>query len=191
MKNACAYIAAILAITGYAPYLVKSIKRKVTPHPYTWFVWSIISAITLFGQIVKGAGIGALPAAAAEVLTIAIFFSSLRFGFKYVHKSDTYYLIAALVGLIPWLIFDDPTISVIVAVTVDVIAFAPTFRKSWEHPRSESKKVYATNVVRHVFTLLSLKTYNIATMLHSIAMIFTNAVTTLIIIRSRHVAQKR
>lgn len=190
MKDVCAYAASALAVIGYAPYLYKSITKKVSPHPYTWFVWSIISAITLSGQLAKGAGIGALPTAAAEVLTIAIFFASLRNGFRYIRKSDTYFLIAALIGLIPWLIFDDPTISVIVAVTVDVIAFTPTFRKSWEHPATESKKMFFTNVVRHVFTLLSLKTYNVATMLHSIAMIITNSLTTVILIIAEHRKKK-
>lgn len=172
------------------PYLYKSITRTVTPHPYTWFVWSIVSAITLFGQIVKGAGIGALPTTAAEILTIAIFISSLKNGFSYVRKSDTYYLIAALLGLIPWYIFRDPTISVAIAVGIDVIAFTPTFQKSWNHPHSETMSVYSSNVVRHVFTILSLETYNIATLLHSIAMIITNTITTLLLLRSRRNKEK-
>lgn len=185
MKETFAYIATVLAIAGYLPYLIKSVSNNVTPHPYTWFVWSIISAITLFGQLVKGAGIGALPTAAAEILTIAIFFSSLKHGFKYIKRSDTYFLICALIGLIPWIIFQDPTISVVIAVTVDAIAFTPTFRKSWEHPGSESKMVYSFNVLRHIFTLFSLQTYNIATTLHSIAMIITNSITTIILFLSK------
>ena len=181
MKEILAFIASLLAISGYLPYLIKSIKNKVTPHPYTWFVWSIISAITLIGQIVKGAGIGALPTAIAEILTISIFFASLKHGFIYIKKSDTYFLILSLLGLIPWIIFRDPTISVIIAVTVDVIAFTPTFRKSWEHPATESKAVYSTNVIRHIISLFSLRTYNIATTWHSMSMIITNTATTLIL----------
>ncbi len=193
MKDTFAIIATVLAVLGYGPYLLKTISKQVSPHPYTWFVWSIISGITLFGQIAKGAGIGALPTTVAEILTIVIFGFSLRNGFTYVHKSDTYYLIAALVGLIPWLIFRDPTITVVIAVTVDVIAFTPTFRKTWEHPGSETRSVYFCNVVRHAFTLSSLRTYNVATMLHSIAMILTNGLVTLILwqSRSRRAEKKR
>ncbi|MEI2834702.1 MAG: hypothetical protein V9G25_07985 [Acidimicrobiia bacterium] len=135
----------------------------------------------MIGQIVKGAGIGALPTAIAEILTISIFFASLKHGFIYIKKSDTYFLILSLLGLIPWIIFRDPTISVIIAVTVDVIAFTPTFRKSWEHPATESKAVYSTNVIRHIISLFSLRTYNIATTLHSMSMIITNTATTLIL----------
>lgn len=141
-----------------------------------------MSGITLFGQIVKGAGIGALPTAVAEAFTIGIFIFSLRYGFKNVIKTDNYFLAAALLGLIPWIITRDPTISVVIAVAIDLIAFTPTIRKTWVRPSSETPILYGANVLRHILTLLSLQSYNIATTLHSIAMITTNSTMTSIIL---------
>ena len=175
MKDALAIIAAILAIAGNLPYIHDAFKHRVKPHPFTWLVWTIVSAIVFFGQLAKGAGIGALPAGVAEIFTIVIFMFSLQYGFKYVKKSDTYFLIAALLGIIPWVIFDNPTISVIIAVTIDLIAFVPTLRKTYSHPETETPILYGSNVLRHVLTLFSLQAYNIATTLHSIAMIITNS----------------
>ena len=182
MKDILAIIAAIVAVGGNIPYLRDAIKKRVTPHPYTWLVWSIVSGITLFGQIAKGAGIGALPTAVAEAFTIGIFIFSLRYGFKNVIKTDNYFLVAALLGLIPWIITKNPTISVIVAVSIDLVAFTPTIRKTWVKPDSETPILYGANVLRHVLTLLSLQSYNIATTLHSIAMIITNSIMTSIIL---------
>ena len=182
MKDVFAIIATIIAIGGNIPYFHDAIIKKVTPHPYTWLVWSIVSGITLVGQVVKGAGIGALPTAVAEAFTIGIFIFSLRYGFKNVVKTDNYFLAAALLGLIPWLVTKDPTISVIIAVTIDLIAFIPTIRKTWIHPTSETPVLYGANVLRHVLTLLSLQSYNVATTLHSIAMILTNSVMASIIL---------
>lgn len=182
MKDVLAIIAAIIAVAGNIPYLRDAIKKRVTPHPYTWLVWSIVSGITLFGQIVKGAGVGALPTAVAEAFTIAIFIYSLRYGFKNVIKTDNYYLAGALLGLIPWLITKDPTFSVVIAVGIDLIAFTPTIRKTWVRPASETPILYGANVLRHVLTLFSLQSYNIATTLHSIAMIVTNITMTNIIL---------
>ena len=73
MKETIAIIAALLAIVGNVPYLMDIVKRRVEPHPYTWFVWSIVSCIIFFGQISRGAGIGALPTASSEIFTIIIF----------------------------------------------------------------------------------------------------------------------
>lgn len=183
MKETVAIIASILAIFGNVPYLRDIIKRKIQPHPYTWLVWSIVSCIIFFGQVAKGAGIGALPTAASEVFTIIIFFFSLRHGFKNIKKIDTLFLIIALLGIIPWLLTNDPTISVIIAVSIDLVAFMPTIRKTFLQPETESPILYGTNVLRHILMLISLKAYNIATTLHSIAMITTNTIMTVLILR--------
>lgn len=190
MKNVLAVIAAIVALVGNIPYLRDAISKRVTPHPYTWLVWTIVSGITLFGQIAKGAGIGALPTAVAELFTVAIFLYSLQFGFKHVVRSDNYYLAAALLGLVPWILTKDPTLSVVIAVAIDLVAFTPTIRKTWCAPKTETPELYAANVVRHVLTLFSLQSYNVATTLHSIAMIVTNSTMTSIILVKKTTAKK-
>jgi len=185
MKESIAIIASLLAIVGNVPYLRDIIKQKVQPHPYTWFVWSIVSCIIFFGQLAKGAGIGALPTAASEIFTIIIFFFSIRYGFKNIKLVDTIFLVIALLGIIPWIITKDPTVSVIIAVSIDLIAFIPTLRKTWKHPETETPLLYSMNVFRHILMLFSLKAYNIATTLHSIAMITSNTIMTLFILRRR------
>lgn len=176
MKETIAIVAAVFAIGGNIPYLRDILRKQVRPHPYTWLVWSIVSCIIFFGQVAKGAGIGALPTAASEIFTIIIFFFSLRYGFKDIRPIDTFFLILALVGLVPWVLTKDPTISVIIAVGIDLVAFTPTIRKTWIHPETETPILYGSNVMRHILMLFSLKTYNIATTLHSIAMITTNVI---------------
>lgn len=186
MKEITVIVASILALVGNIPYLIDILKKKVQPHPYTWLVWSLVSCIIFFGQVAKGAGIGAIPTAASEIFTIIIFIFSLRYGFSHVTRTDTFFLTIALLGIIPWITTKDPTISVIIAVGIDLIAFIPTLRKTWKHPTSETPLLYATNVFRHILMLFSLQAYNIATTLHSIVMIITNtAMTTIITFRSR------
>lgn len=185
MKESFAIVAAVLAIIGNVPYLLDVLKGKVQPHPYTWLVWSIVSGVIFFGQLTKGAGIGTLPTAAAEIFTIIIFLFSLRYGFKNIVRRDTYFLVVALLGIVPWLLTKDPTISVIIVVTIDLVAFVPTIRKTSRHPDTETPLLYSMNVLRHVLALFSLQAYNVATTLHSVAMIISNTVMTTLIIRGR------
>src|ERR1035441_10224232 len=96
MKTSIAIVAALLAIAGNVPYLRDIIKKKVKPHPYTWLVWTIVSCIVFFGQVARGAGIGALSTAASEIFTVIIFLLSLKYGFKNIRRIDTYCLIIAL-----------------------------------------------------------------------------------------------
>lgn len=183
MKEFLAIIAALMAIVGNVPYLMDVIKKRVQPHPYTWLVWTLVSGITFFGQLAKGAGVGVIPTAAAEIFTVIIFIFSLQYGFKQIKRTDTYFFLIALAGLIPWVLTKDPTISVIIAVAIDIVAFIPTIRKTWKKPQTETPVLYGMNVTRHILTLFSLQAYNIATTLHSIAMIVTNSIMTTIILR--------
>ncbi len=176
MKETFAITAALFAVAGNLPYLWEIIKGRVKPHPYSWLVWSVISGIIFFGQVQKGAGVGAIPTAASELFTIIIFLFSLKYGFKHITKTDTVFLALALAGVIPWILTKDPTFSVVVAVAIDLVAFAPTLRKTWQYPKTEMPVLYGANVLRHILALCSLQSYNIATMLHSLAMLVTNSI---------------
>ena len=180
-----AVVASLLAIAGNVPYVNDILKGRVQPHAYTWFVWSVVSCIVFFGQIAKGAGIGALPTAASEIFTLITFFLSLKYGYKEISRSDSFFLFLALGGIIPWILTNDPTLSVVIAVAIDVIAFIPTLRKTRLAPSTESPLLYFMNVVRHILALFSMQAYNIATMLHSIAMILTNSLMTVLLVSSR------
>lgn len=191
MKETFAIVATIFAIVGNISYFRDVLSKRVKPHPYTWFVWSIVSGVTFFGQLVKGAGIGALPTGVAESFTIMIFLFSLQYGFKHITKTDTYFLIFALLGLIPWIMLKDPTVSIIIVVTIDVIAFIPTLRKTKLHPSTEAPALYSMNVARHILTLFSLQTYNIATTLHSFVMIIINSYMTFLIVHRPKSSSKK
>lgn len=173
--------AALLAIVGNLPYLYDIVTGKVRPHPYTWLVWTLVSGIVFFGQLAGGAGVGVLPTAASEVFTLIIFLFSLKYGFKHISRTDTIFLFCALAGVVPWVLTSDPTLSVIIAVGIDLVAFVPTLRKTWQYPDTETPVLYSTNVLRHILALFSLQAYNIATTLHSLAMIVTNSLMTGII----------
>ncbi|MFO0719023.1 MAG: hypothetical protein U0522_03285 [Candidatus Paceibacterota bacterium] len=189
MKELFAIIAVILAFVGNISYLKDTFKGKVKPHPYTWFIWSIVSMTTFFGGLVKGAGIGALPTGIAEAFTIIIFLFSLKYLFQgkagHIRMIDNYFLAICLLGLIPWALTKDPTISVVIVVIIDIIAFVPTLRKTWAHPNTEKPLLYEMNVTRHILTLFSIQTYNVATTFHSIAMICTNILMTVFIYRKK------
>jgi hypothetical protein len=193
MKEVVAVVAAIMAFIGNISYIRDVFKGKIHPHPYTWFIWSIVSLVTFFGGLTKGAGIGALPTGVAEGFTIAIFVLSLKHLFSSnskklwrIRKEDHYFLFFALFGLVPWYFTHDPTASVVIVVTIDIIAFLPTLRKTWFHPETERPTLYEMNVLRHVLTLFSLEAYNIATTFHSVAMICTNSLMTVLIKRKNN-----
>ncbi len=181
MKEALAIVAALLAVFGNVPYVRDILQKRVQPHPYTWLVGSMVTTIIFLGQVVGGAGVGAIPTATSGIFTLAIFLLSLRFGFKAITKTDTLFLVLALASIIPWLLTKDPTLSVVIAVVIDVLSFVPTIRKTRLYPASESSLLYAANVARHLLSLFALEAYTIATTLHSAVMIVLNVGVTLLV----------
>ena len=185
MKEVLAIVGALLAVAGNLPYLWDIVKGRVQPHPYTWLVGAIVSSTVFFGILAKGAGIGALPIAVSAIFTSLIFLFSLKYGFKGITTTDKIFLGVALVGIVPWLYTSDPTLSIVIAVGIDVASLVPTLRKTWAHPSTETPLLYGTNVVRHILVLFSLQSYNIATTLHSIVMIITNTLMSVFILVRR------
>lgn len=183
MKEVFAAIAVCLAVAGYVPYSYGIIKGRVKPHAYTWFVWSVVSGIVLVGQIQKGAGVGAASTLVAEVFTFINFLLSLRYGYRGVKRIDTIFLIIAIAGIVIWLMTQDATLAVVIAVAIDVVAFIPTLRKTWHEPTTERRGLFALNALRHILSLFALEAYNLATVLHSVAMIVTNSLMTIFITR--------
>jgi hypothetical protein len=171
-------VGVVLAIVGNVGYFRSVWRREISPHPVTWFVGSIVSAVTFFGAVVKGGGIGVWPILASEIFTILIFLFSLRLalhtGFKNVRKIDLVFLLICILGIIPWYLTNDPTISVITVVVIDVISFIPTILKTWHKPLSENPLLYLCNASRHIIILFTLASINIATSLHSFTMIIIN-----------------
>lgn len=186
MKESFAILAALLAVAGNVPYAWQTLRGGVRPHPYTWLVGSIVSGIVLFGMLDKGAGMGALPVAVAEGFTILIFLFSLKYGFVQTTRTDRIFLALSLAAIVPWVLTKDPTLSVLCAVGIDLLGLFPTFRKTWHLPKTESFTLYSANIARHILLLASLPIYNLATTLHSIAMLCTNSGMLFVIFRKRH-----
>ncbi|QQS32945.1 MAG: hypothetical protein IPM50_15070 [Acidobacteriota bacterium] len=181
MKLSFATIAAILVLVANVSYSIDIIRGRVRPHAYTWFIWSVVNGIVLGGQYAGGAGVGAIPTLINEVLTVTNLVLALKWGYRSVKFIDHVFLAVAILGILIWVTTDDPTSAVILAVGIDLAAFVPTIRKTWENPGTETPLLFSANAVRHIFSLLSLEAYNIATTLHSVAMIATNSLMTLII----------
>src|SRR5262249_44675078 len=121
-------IAVVLGLLGYVFYTRGILQGKVKPHFFSWFVWTILTAIAFVAQVVEGGGPGAwvtgITSAMSLVFSIVGLSSSSR---SLIARSDWFYFIAALLAIPPWYFTGDPLWSVIIITVIDAAAFAPTF----------------------------------------------------------------
>lgn len=185
LKIFISIIGVILTFIGYVPYIRDVLKNKTTPHAFTWFIYTLVGFIALALQIKGGAGVGYWTLLAADIFCLIIFILSLKFGTKDITISDVFFLILAFISLYLWLAINKPVWSVILATTTEILGFAPTIRKSWNNPNSETLFLYQTSALRQLLSIFSLQKINILTALYPFAWAVANGVFSLILVIRR------
>ncbi|OGI95741.1 hypothetical protein A2917_00265 [Candidatus Nomurabacteria bacterium RIFCSPLOWO2_01_FULL_42_17] len=165
IKVIVSIFAILLTCVAYIPYIRDTRKGKTTPHAFTWFVWGLSTTLAFALQLSAGGGIGSYVTLIIGVAAFSIFGLSLFKGEKHITKSDVVFFILALVALGFWVIAEKPIISVILISLTNTLAFAPTVRKSWKKPFSETLFTYILNCTRQCLNLLALENYNLITSL--------------------------
>lgn len=89
-----------------------------------------------------------------------------------------------------WLFAEQPVIAMILLVTVGMLGFAPTIRKSWNNPHTETVSTYAINSFRHSLSVFALANYSILTSLFPIAWGVANGLFVILLLVRRHVTKK-
>ena len=179
-----------LSIIGYAPYIRDTLKGKTTPHVYTWLVWGLNASIVFALQVSAGAGVGSWITLTVAILNFIVILLGMRIGKKDITKSDKIFLLLSFVAIFLWLIIKQPVLSVILVVTIGMLGFAPTIRKSWNKPHSETLFLYGLNTFRHTLGLFALQQYSIVTWLYPATWVVLNGLFSLMLIVRRKQLQK-
>ncbi len=178
----------ILTIASYIPYFRDIFKGKTTPHAYTWFTFGIATSLIFALQVSAGAGIGAFITLAISIAVFSVFGLSLYKGEKNITSLDKLFLVLALISVVLWLIAKQPVMSAILLAIINILGFAPTIRKSWSKPFSETMSTYVINTLRQGITLLALEHYNIITYIYPLtATVITGLFVILLIVRRKTV----
>ena len=190
-KNVIAILAIVLTFVGYAPYFRDLFRGQTKPHIFTWLIWSIVTTIIFALQASAGAGLGAFVTLSVALISLTIFLIGLRNGDKNIKAIDTVFLVLALATIPLWLISDQPVLSMVLLSTIDMLGFAPTIRKSWNAPYSETLSLYVITFFRHSLSIFALESYNIVTVLFPATWVIANLAFAVMLIYRRRVIPLR
>lgn len=175
IKTTLGFIAIILTFAGYIPYFRDITKGKTKPHLYSWFLWFFITGIIFALQFSGGAGIGSFVTLTVSLMCLIVIILSFRHGVnRDIKLIDALFILLALFALGLWLIAKQPVLSTILSTVIDLLGFAPTIRKSWNNPYTETLSFYGITAFRFAITILSLSQYTIVTALYPVAWLFGN-----------------
>jgi len=168
-------IASFLGIVSFIPYLRDIFRGTTKPHPFSWFVWGLITGIGFSAQYSAGGGTGAWITGITSLECFTIAGLAFYRGEKRIVPIDWICFVLALGGLILWRLTASPLSAIIVVMLVDALAAIPTFRKSYLRPYEETVATYAIGGAGFFCTLFALASFNFATALFPAYVSLSNA----------------
>ena len=120
------------------------------------------------------------------VICLFIIFFSIKNGFRDIRKLDIFVLIIAILAIIMWLITYDAFWSVILISFANIIAYIPTFRKSYSKPYEEAVYLYGINFFRHGISIMALTNISIITALFPLVLAISNGALAIFLIWRRY-----
>jgi hypothetical protein len=188
-KPALGTIAVIITVVSYVPYFRNLLSGKTKPHAFSWLVWGVLNAIAFAGQIHDNGGPGAWSVGLSAVVMFVIFGISLQRGEKDIRPFDWFCLGGASFALTPWLLTNDPLLSVILITIIDALGFLPTVRKSFNKPHQETLTTFVLSTFKYLLVVLALQNYTVVTMLFPFAVFVMNALfVVMLLVRRRQVS---
>jgi hypothetical protein len=176
--------AIVIGLIGYVPYFRTIFNGKTKPHAFTWLVWGILTAIAFGGQVVGKAGSGAWVTGFTAFISFTICVLALIKGKRDFPLADWLCLVGCMIGLALWAITGNPLAAIILITLIDMLAFAPTFRKSYSKPYTEPAFTYSLSGIKFLIALFALQQVTTVTVLYPASLVLTNgAFVALVIIR--------
>ena len=168
-------IGLIFTFVGYLAYIYSIFKGETRPHPFSWLIWGVLTAIGFFAQIDDNAGSGAYITGVSAAFT---FFIAIVGYFKraeiVITKADWITFVVALFAIPLWLITDTAFYSVILITVIDAIAFYPTFAKTWHNPNQELPFQTIMAMLKYVLSIFALHNYSVITVLYPLSLVIMN-----------------
>ena len=185
MREALAIIGAVIAALGTVPYLVDIVRGKTKPNIVTWLTWTMLTAISGAAALVAGEPKTAAFLFGNSLCTGLVVVLGLKYGTAKFSRFDVACQVSAVLGLVFWLVFNSPTIGIVVPLVVDFIGALPTVRHSWLKPAEETWQAFMVGVIAPMFTIASLTRFNIASLAFPLYLFIANTALVVIIVIRR------
>ncbi len=174
MQFTVGFLALLLNLIGYIPYIRDVLRRKVKPHRITWGIWTILTTIMAFNQVSNDGGYSSLFFISTALLVTIVFVLSFRFGTGGASKIDQLCLMLALLLLIYWVTVQETRISTVLAVTIDAIGAIPTLLKTYHHPKTETYIQWCLAGIAGLLTLLAVPRNDWILMIYPLYVVIMN-----------------
>lgn len=173
-KDIIGFASILITLGSSGPYIVRTLKGKIQPHIFTWFIWSLTTGIAAAARSVAHAGPGAWAQWTSTATCFAVALIALKKGHPNIARSDVVTFLGALSAIPAWLITQDPLIATIIVTCIDLTGYYPTFRKAYARPHQEAILAYLISNLSHLLSLSATVDYSATTIMFPAALFTAN-----------------
>ena len=135
----CGIVAGVLSVFAYLPYIIETLKGQTQPQRSTWFIWSVLSSMSFFAQVMEGATDSLWFSGVQASGTILVSILSIRYGTgSFLNRADSFILMGAAAGLCLWYFTDNAVYALAISIGISALGSLLTIAKAYRDPDSES-----------------------------------------------------
>jgi len=171
---AFAVAAIIVATIRYGTYFHTIYQGKTKPHAFSWLLWGTVTGIGTFAQfsLEGGPSVWALGFVSSTCLFIAVL--AFFIGERDYQKSDFAALFACALAIPIWQTTQNPVLALIVIISIDLLTYWPTIRKSYHKPQTEPPISYGFAGLRYFLMLFAVPNPSWETLMYPFFLMMTD-----------------
>ena len=177
-------IAALLAVIQVIPYVLSILKGETKPSRASYGIWAIIHIIEVTAYVTKWLFL------ILAINALIIFALSFKYGMGGFNKFDLACLALAGLAIVLWVVTDNPTIAVYLAVLAGSIGFLPTVKKSYSQPWTENTLSWCIYLAATLLNACALTTLAPVIALPPLASLFFASIVVILLFRPRKQASR-
>jgi len=157
-------VGAAIASVGMLLYLRDTLRGDTQPNRVTFLLWGVAPLLAFGAEVAAGVGLRSLMTFVVGFGPLVIFIASFRNPNSVWGLQRIDYVCGALsvAGLLAWIVTRHGTVAIAAAIGADALAAAPTVRKSWLAPETETAAAYAAAAVNAAIALLTVTEWTTA-----------------------------
>ncbi len=165
-KELLSAVAIALTLIAFLPYIRSIQQGKTTPHVFSWVIWGSTTFVIFLTQLADKGGAGAWPTGVSGIITLYVaFLAYMKKSDSTITRTDWIFFTAAMTSLPLWYLTSDPLWAVVILTMVDLMGFAPTFRKAYIRPFEEQLTFFVFMAARNLISIMALEHYSLTTVL--------------------------
>jgi hypothetical protein len=181
-------LAGIVGASDTLPYVRDTVRGSTRPHRGTWLIWGVLTIVVCLSQAADGASWSLIMPVVEAILTSVTFLLALRWGVGGLRPVEVTMMAIAGVGVIGWMIADEPIVATVCVVVADLIGAAMMVPKTWRDPDSETLSTFALASLSGLLAAGAVGGISVALLLYPVYFFIVNgAIAGLIAVRRRSI----